>query len=336
MSKKANPTVVGTFVLVALGLALAAIVVLGSFRFRDERLHCVAFFPGSLYGLDVGAPVTFRGVTIGQVSAVRIGFDPQAQNYYIPVHIAIEQTPDLAGNGGAGRGPKALRTTLEQLVGQGLRAQLKMTSLLTGKLYIDLALKPGSEARVQGREPDLFEVPTLPSGLEQITRKLESLPLSDILNKVAVALDGINSIINSDAARKSLRNLDTTLGRIDSLAAHVDAELPALTAELRRSAARIASLATTAEGLLDKTDRELPTMSRDLQQLFASLEQATVGLTRTLANIEQLTAKDADLAWQLSGSLTEVGKAATSVRRLADYLRQNPNALLFGQGKEEP
>ena len=189
---------------------------------------------------------------------------------------------------------------------------------------------------MQGREPDLFEVPTLPSGLEQITRKLESLPLSDILNKVAVALDGINSIINSDAARKSLRNLDTTLGRIDSLAAHVDAELPALTAELRRSAARIASLATTAEGLLDKTDRELPTMSRDLQQLFASLEQATAGMTRTLANIEQLTAKDADLAWQLSGSLTEVGKAATSVRRLADYLQQNPNALLFGQGKEEP
>jgi paraquat-inducible protein B len=184
--------VVGTFVLVALGLALAAIVVLGSFRFRDERLHCVAFFPGSLYGLDVGAPVTFRGVTIGQVSAVRIGFDPQAKNYFIPVHLAIEQTPDLAGNGGPGRGPKALRATLEQLVGQGLRAQLKMTSLLTGKLYIDLALHPGSEARVQGRDPDLFEVPTLPSGLEQITRKLESLPLSDILSKVAVALDGIN------------------------------------------------------------------------------------------------------------------------------------------------
>ena len=70
--------------------------------------------------------------------------------------------------------------------------------------------------------------------------------------------------------------------------------------------------------------------------LALATEQATAGLTRTLANIEQLTAKDADLAWQLSGSLTEVGKAATSVRRLADYLRQNPNALLFGQGKEEP
>ena len=232
--------------------------------------------------------------------------------------------------------PQALRTTLEQLVGQGLRAQLKMTSLLTGKLYIDLALHPGSEARVQGREPDLFEVPTLPSGLEQITRKLESLPLSEILNKVAVALDGINSIINSHEARKSLRTLDTTLARIDSLAAHVDAQLPALTADLRRTAARVSSLAATAENLLDKTDRELPTMSRDLQQLFASLEQAVTGMTRTLANIEQLTAKDADLAWQLSGSLTEVGKAATSVRRLADYLQQNPNALLFGQGKEEP
>ena len=75
---------------------------------------------------------------------------------------------------------------------------------------------------------------------------------------------------------------------------------------------------------------------RDLQQLFTSLEQTAAGMTRTLANIEQLTAHDADLAWQLSGSLTEVGKAAAAVRRLADYLEQNPNALLFGQGKEEP
>ena len=81
---------------------------------------------------------------------------------------------------------------------------------------------------------------------------------------------------------------------------------------------------------------QLPAMGRDLQQLFASLEQAAAGMTRTLANIERLTAHDADLTWQGSGSLTEVGKAATSVRRLADYLQQNPNALLFGQGKEEP
>ena len=67
-----------------------------------------------------------------------------------------------------------------------------------------------------------------------------------------------------------------------------------------------------------------------------SSARTAAGMTRTLANIEQLTAHDADLAWQLSGSLTEVGKAAAAVRRLADYLEQNPNALLFGQGKEEP
>jgi paraquat-inducible protein B len=335
LSKKANPTVVGTFVLVALGLALATIVMLGDFKFRDERLHCVAFFPGSLHGLDVGSPVTFRGVNIGQVSAVRISFDSQEKNYFIPVHIDIAQTPDLADNGRADDGRKALRATLEQLIDQGLRAQLKVASLLTGKLYIDLALHPGSKARVQGRDPARLEFPTLPSGLEQITEKLERLPLSDVLDKVASALDGINSIMGSDEARESLRNLDTTLTSIASLAAHADAELPSLTVELRRSATTIASLAGTAEQLLHKTDRELPRMSHDLQQLFASFEQATSGITKAAANIEQMTTKDSDLTWQLSGSLAEVGKAAASIRRLSDYLQQYPNALLFGQGKEK-
>jgi len=68
LSKKANPTLVGVFVLIALALALVAIVILGKIKLKDNRFRCVAYFTGSLFGLDIGAPVTFRGVTIGRVS----------------------------------------------------------------------------------------------------------------------------------------------------------------------------------------------------------------------------------------------------------------------------
>ena len=55
MSKKANPTLIGAFVLIALTVAVAAIMVLGKFNFKDNTVRCVAYFSGSMHGLDVGA-----------------------------------------------------------------------------------------------------------------------------------------------------------------------------------------------------------------------------------------------------------------------------------------
>ena len=109
MSKKANPTLVGTFVLIAIALTVAAIIIIGNIKFKDNKFRCVAFFTGSLYGLDIGAPVTFRGVTIGRVKEIRINFDKEQNNYIIPVHVDIEQTPDLKGDRDANLDPAKIR-----------------------------------------------------------------------------------------------------------------------------------------------------------------------------------------------------------------------------------
>jgi paraquat-inducible protein B len=336
LSKKANPTLVGAFILAAVALTVAAIIALGNMQFKDNKFRCVAFFTGSLYGLDLGAAVTFRGVTIGRVSEIRINFDQQQNNYIIPVYIDIEQTQALKGNQADSRKPEILRKMIEQLIGQGLKAQLKTTSLLTGKLYIDLAFFPDTEVRLHSKNPELIEIPTQASGLEQITQKLDSLPLNEILNKTASALDGINSIINSADTRHALRALDSTLARLDTLLANADAELPLLTAELKKALANFSTLSVTAGTFLKTADKELPPMSRELQRLLASLNGTATTLTKTLNNIEQITAKDSLLSYQVTSSLQEIEKAASSIKQLTDYLQQNPNALLFGQGEDKP
>lgn len=336
MSKKANPTFVGAFILTALCLTLATVVILGKIKFKDNRLRCVAFFTGSLYGLDVGAPVTFRGVTIGRVSAVRINFDKQNNDYLIPVYVDIEQKPDRTGDDNANWDPNEVRTMLQQLIDKGLRAQLKITSLLTGKLYIDLAFFQGAQLPLHSKDDALFEIPTQPSGLEQITQKLESLPLNEILNKTASALDGINSIINSDETRHALTSLDTTLDRINSLLARADAEFPAVAGELKKGLTNFATLSATANTLLRTADKELPAMSAELKHLLTGLNATAEALTSTLQNLEKLTAKDSIFAYQVTTSLREIERTATSIRQLTDYLQQTPNALIFGQGKETP
>ncbi|WP_310598679.1 MlaD family protein [Desulfobulbus sp.] len=336
MSKKANPTLVGGFVLVALALALAAVIVLGKIKFKDNRLRCVAYFTGSLYGLDAGAPVTFRGVTIGRVSAVQIDFDSRRNNYVIPVYLDIEQKSDLTGKHRTDWGPEELRAMLRQMIGQGLRAQLKITSLLTSKLYIDLAFFPEAQVPQVAKEEGLLEIPTQPSGLEQITQKLEKLPLDEILHKTAAALDGISSIVNSKETRNMLASLDSTMDRVNGLLARADAEFPALAAELKKGLANFSTLSATATTFLRTADKEIPEASAELKHLLSGLNATAGALTKTLHNIQQLTEKDSMFAYQVTASLREIERTAVSVRQLTDYLQQHPDALIFGQREDNP
>ena len=68
MARRANPAMIGAFVLGALFLAVAALVAFGGGKlFKRTQAH-VAYFEGSLKGMAIGAPVTFNGVKIGSVT----------------------------------------------------------------------------------------------------------------------------------------------------------------------------------------------------------------------------------------------------------------------------
>src|SRR5215469_10003226 len=90
MSKKANPTLVGSFVLGALGLLILAVIVFGSGSFFRERPRAVAFFQGDIQGLNVGAPVTLRGVPVGIVTNIKININTSDMNPSIPVYMEFE------------------------------------------------------------------------------------------------------------------------------------------------------------------------------------------------------------------------------------------------------
>ena len=64
MSKKANPALVGGFVLGALALAVVAVMIFGSGRLFHQTERYVLYFQGSMTGLNVGSPVVFRGVEV--------------------------------------------------------------------------------------------------------------------------------------------------------------------------------------------------------------------------------------------------------------------------------
>ncbi len=85
MSKPANKTLIGAFIVGAVALAVVALVVFGSGKFFRKQTFWVSFFEGSVKGLNVGSSVVFRGVKIGEVSQIKVNFDSVTLSVNIPV-----------------------------------------------------------------------------------------------------------------------------------------------------------------------------------------------------------------------------------------------------------
>jgi paraquat-inducible protein B len=166
----------------------------------------VLYFDQSVHGLQAGAPVEFRGIQIGEVRDVKLEFDPESRRFRIPVLIDIE--PERIANVGIADASQR-RARFDRLVKEGLRAQLQSGNLLTGALLVQLDFHEHvAPAEIVWQEP-YPELPTVPAPLEEITasvqnlvKKLESLPLDQTVKSVNAALDAATAAL--DEAKKTL------------------------------------------------------------------------------------------------------------------------------------
>ncbi len=85
MSKQANKTLIGAFVIGSIALLVAAVLILGGGKLFSNKFKVVMFFDGSIKGLNVGSPVMFRGVKVGTVSDINLMLDARALSFQTPV-----------------------------------------------------------------------------------------------------------------------------------------------------------------------------------------------------------------------------------------------------------
>jgi paraquat-inducible protein B len=109
MGRKANQAMIGAFVVGAVLLAVAGAVLLSGNRFFRHTQTVVAYFDGSLKGLDIGAPVTLNGVNIGSVTDVKVVIDPQNASIRTPVFFKIDTGRLRDGNGARVKGKTTYR-----------------------------------------------------------------------------------------------------------------------------------------------------------------------------------------------------------------------------------
>ena len=132
-----------------------------------------------------------------------------------------------------------------------------------------------------------------------------------------------------------MRHLAAAAERLESILSRFDDSLPQLLARLDRGVGDFSAAMAEVKPLIAEARRELKPAGNDLHKTLAGVQSGIKTLEKTLANLERLTASDSDLGYQLRDTVREMERAASSIRELSDYLRQNPNSLLFGQGKEK-
>ncbi|RQR37609.1 MCE family protein [Burkholderia sp. Bp9143] len=134
-------------------------------------------FDRSLRGLDVGAPVDFRGIELGRVTAVGTEYDPQRGNVTMRVTMALypdrlgQRYRDLLGNGDSEAGKTLLRT----LVARGLRGQLRVGNVIANRSYVALDLFPNAPPASVDTNRLPIALPTVPGTLDVLRVRITDI-----------------------------------------------------------------------------------------------------------------------------------------------------------------
>jgi len=251
MSKRANPAVIGSFIVGAVAIVVAGILIFGNSRFFSKRDVFVTYFEGSVKGLNVGAPVNFRGVRIGSVSDILVRIDRRDASIRIPVYIELEERRftvigDIAAEF---ENERTDAEFMDLLLERGLRAQLGLQSLLTGQLFVQLDFHPDSPIVLMGIDTDVPELPTVPAPLQQLSETIQELPLKELFDSAHHAIQGLDRIINSSDTNETIHSLRNTFASAEDMLAENSRLRYELSKALSEFAAASRSIRILAEGL---------------------------------------------------------------------------------------
>jgi len=373
MARRANPTLIGAFVLGGLTLVVAGILLLGGREWFKRPVTCLMAFDQSVAGLTVGSPLSFRGVQLGTVTSI----ETRRGSPYI---IVLTQIDPARGHGLPGAiAEQGLKAVVEDAVRRGMRAQLQVLSFLTGQLYIALDFYPDTAVRLTGIDKETCEIPTIPTALAQLQDQLkrfmgvvEQMPLKEIADSTARTLNSIEQLVRGPELKRAVTSLDGVLLEARTLLQKVNARVDPTATALQRTLEQaqrtidevghdvrklvndldrhVTPLTTNVESTSDSARALMQDARRSLQRIDEQLVPALTALRAaadaardtlrtvdaSLGGVDGVLAGQSPLGYQLADTLNELSRAARALRILAEEIDRQPTMLLFGRGQAGP
>jgi paraquat-inducible protein B len=341
MKARFSPALIGGFVVGALALLAVLLLAIGGQGLLQSKERAVMHFAGSVYGLQQGAPVVFRGVQVGTVASIDLRWDDTARNYVIPViaELDADVLRRLGAGVAGGRGSDAL---LAPLLQRGLRAQLGMQSIVTGQLYVDLDLRPGRPVRTfgpaSGAARGLPEIPTQDAAIQNLKNQLEGLDLRQLVNDISETARSVRELAAgpelkagvAEAAaaaadiRRLARRIESRVGPLADSATHTLARAGAAADRLGAAAQRVEEASANAGALLAPDSA-----------LVQTVQATAEDVARSASALRLAADGDGPLLQDTRQAAQDVSRAARALRDLARRLDDQPESLLKGR-RDEP
>jgi len=317
----------GLFILGAISVGVIVLVVMGTGNLFRPTVMMETYIDGSVQGLDVGAPIKFRGVTIGEVTS--LGFTsteyeadvpPVERKRYVLVHGRLR--PDRFAS--TARESYFADDLLGPLVDAGLRVRMAAQGI-TGINYLELDfLDPATHPTLPiAWEPRTAYIPSAPSIATQFLEYAEgALRRIDLLD-----IEGV-----VDGASTLLFTLERTVAALDTET--LNRQATEMTAQLTETLAQSQKLLVAAERLLEDPDvAALPGEARvALQSLRGTIDEADFGeLVRQIERVVTRLDRGLDINEQrLAATLGDLQSATATLRSLSEDARRNPAGTIFG------
>ncbi len=323
MSKKANPKLIGSFVLGAVALVVIGVLVFGGAQWFTKLDKNVSYFRGTVQGLRVGAPVTFRGVPIGQVTDIDLLYEVEKLQFITEVLYDI----DPQSFRDIGESKQSTKDEIKALIKDGLRAQLVQQSLVTGQLAVQIDMFPKTEVELVGLDPDRIEIPTIPSTVEKlesmikrIAERLDKIDLQKIIEDLQSTVSSIQEIVASPKLKEAMANAGQAMAEARQLVTKLNSRVDPLAQSFEDTSKAAKSALNEAERLLV-----------DARPVLATTQKALTRAEKLMTTANTVIEPGSPLHFELVSALREVAGAARSLRSLADSLERNPRSLLFGR-----
>jgi len=303
-----KPALVGAFVLSGAALMVIAVVLFAGGQIFAHRVHAVTYFKGSVAGLDVGAPVTFRGVRIGSVTKLRLHIDTNDTSARIPVDLEVD--PSLVTL--SGRADSSDASMFKRLRKAGLYSQLKMVSFVTGQLSVDLDLSPNVRATSAGGDVNGDEIPSSPSELQTLENEIAELPLKKIAEDADRTLIAIQNVADQLGPRVG--------PMVDSLKR---------TSEAAHDTLNVAKVAAGhIDGLAVEGKRQVTVNGDELQRLLTSSDKTVHDADALVISLHEATGPNSRMRDDLEAATRDLAASASSLRTFSHEIERNPSDLI--------
>ncbi len=221
-------------------------------------------FAQSVRGLNVGAPIDFRGVTVGRVKRIDLEYDPRRVAFHSSVQVELwphRMRPTNARPGGKWDSMTPAER-MKLFVRHGFRGQLRNANLLTGQLYIAVDFFANAPSTRMDFAAPTPEIPTIAGGFGELQESL-----ANIIKKLdKVPFDRIGEDL-----RRALEQLRGTLAKVDALSEHVDRDL---TPQMREALEQARKTLAAAQQVLSSGSP----VQGDLRQTLEQVDRAAESL----------------------------------------------------------